>query len=458
MGKATYQFNSHVMSLLDSDVSQLGGNRFYVALSKSDDWIGGVVPTVDNSLFSQRQFRNKMQAVKRVSAASFVIPRVNWTLSTAYNAYDDSNESQINFYVLNSLFEVFICVEAPIDTAGSITLSTIEPTKALSVAAHPNNPAKSFKTSDGYIWRYMYKMSAYARATFLSAEWMPVKEVGSSPSILEEVEQLALQDSAVSGEIINLQVVSGGSGYSSAPTVNVSTSTPATSASFTSAIYNNAVYKINLDTDGSGFIAHGSSADNSIATLDTGNAIIKTVQGPHDGLNKNPVESLKAKSLAVRAVIDGDEESEGVPQIRIGNDYKQYGLLLNPLQYSSSNPFTSNAGNALKSLVVNDTSNLVLDDIITQSAGSVSGVAVDKDATNIWYFQSDSGGYQPFEAGTISYQTAPDRTVISTNDPSIDINSGKLLYIGHSDVVTGVTRNNTQSDEIRIIINLEDCE
>ena len=175
-------------------------------------------------------------------------------------------------------------------------------------------------------------------------------------------------------------------------------------------------------------------------------------------MNKNPVESLKAKSLAVRAVIDGDEESEGVPQIRIGNDYKQYGLLLNPLQYSSSNPFTSNAGNALKSLVVNDTSNLVLDDIITQSAGSVSGVAVDKDATNIWYFQSDSGGYEPFGAGTISYQTAPDRTVISTNDPSIDINSGKLLYIGHSDVVTGVTRNNTQSDEIRIIINLEDCE
>ena len=455
MGKATYQFNSHVMSLLDSDVSQLGGNRFYVALSKSDAWIGGVVPTVDNSLFSQREFRNKMQAVKRVSAASFVIPRVNWTLSTAYNAYDDRNESQINFYVVNSLFEVFICIEAPIDTSGSITLSTIEPTKALSVAAHPNNPAKSFKTSDGYIWRYMYKMSAYARATFLSAEWMPVKEIGSSPSILEEVEQLALQDSAVSGEIINLQVVSGGSGYGSAPTVNVSPST--STASFTSAIYNNAVYKINLDTDGSGFISHGSSADNSIATV-TGNAIIKTVQGPHDGLNKNPVESLKAKSLAVRAVIDGDEESEGVPQIRIGNDYKQYGLLLNPLQYGSSNPFTSNAGNALKSLVVNDTSNLVLDDIITQSGGSVSGVAVDKDATNIWYFQSDSGGYEPFVAGTISYQTAPDRTVTSTNNPTIDINSGKLLYIGHSDVVTGVTRNNTQSDEIRLIINLEDCE
>ena len=455
MGKATNQFSEHILGLLDSDVTQVDGNRFYVALSKSDAWLGNAIAPVDDSLYSQKIFRNKMQSVKRVSAATYVVPRVNWVTSTAYESYDDTKSKQTNFYVMNSSFEVFVCVEAPSTIAGT-TVSTVEPTKALSLAAHVNNPAKSFKTSDGYIWRYLYTLSSYARANFLSSDWMPVKTITSqNPSIEEEVEQLALQDSAVAGEILGVKIIDGGSGYSSNPTVSISPST--STAAFTASYDAGAgdVFKINLDTDGSGLIAHGGGISELYASASiTGNANVQAIQGPIGGLNNNPVVSLKANSLLTRSVINGDED--GI--LRIGNDYKQYGLILNPTQYGSSTPFSANEGNALKGLTVNDTSNLVLDDVISQSSGTISGVSVDKTATQIYYFQTDSTGYEPFVNGTISYQVAPDRTVSGTINPDVDTSSGKILYIGHSDELSGVTRGSAQSDEIRIIINLEDCE
>lgn len=455
MGKATNQFSRHVFRLLDSDVTQIDGNRFYVALSKSDEWLGNSIAPVDNSFYAQKIFRNKMQSVKRVSAATYVVPRVNWTNATAYEAYDDTNSKQTNFYVMNSLYEVFICVEAPSTISGT-SLSTVEPTKALSLAAHVYNPAKSFKTSDGYIWRYLYTISSYARANFLSSSWMPVKTItNQNPSIAEEIEQLALQDSAVYGEVLGIKILDGGSGYSSNPAVSIS---PTTSSAAFTATYDagtQAVFKINLDTDGSGLIAHGGNSSQPYASATiVGNAKIQTIQGPISGLNSDPVTSLKANSMLFRSVVNGDESGA----LKIGNDYKQYGLILNPTQYGSSNPLTANSGNALKGITVNDTSNLVLDDVISQSGGSISGVSVDKTATQIWYFQTDSTGYEPFVNGTISYQVAPDRTVTGVIDPDLDTHSGEILYIGHSEELSGVSRGSAQTDEIRIIINLEDCE
>ena len=74
-----------------------------------------------------------------------------------YEAYDNNNPYQTNFYVINSSREVFLCIQQGKNADGSAKNSFVEPTSTLA-----SQEAKTFETGDGYLWRYMYKMSNLA--------------------------------------------------------------------------------------------------------------------------------------------------------------------------------------------------------------------------------------------------------------------------------------------------------
>ena len=197
----------------DSDAS----NKYYAAIGRSEAWNDSdVSPTPLRTKSEENDFRNSMQSMKLVADVSLVIPRYNWSSGTFYSAYDDTQVGNTNaYYVINANQQVYMVLRASVSATGTAVASTVEPTG--------NTTGTPFKTSDGYVWKFMYSISAVDANKFQSANFIPVKNIPFTNvnSSVAEVEQKAVQDAAVHGQIIGYGIESAGAGYGSAPTLTV---------------------------------------------------------------------------------------------------------------------------------------------------------------------------------------------------------------------------------------------
>ena len=171
----------------DSDAS----NKYYAAIGRSEAWNDSdVSPTPLRTKSEENRFRNSMQSIKLISDVSLVIPRYNWSTGTFYSAYDDTQVGQPTnaYYVINANQQVYMVLRASVSATGTAVASTVEPTG--------NTTGTPFKTSDGYVWKFMYSISAVDANKFQSANFIPVKNIPFTNvnSSVAEVEQKAVQD------------------------------------------------------------------------------------------------------------------------------------------------------------------------------------------------------------------------------------------------------------------------
>jgi hypothetical protein len=156
-----------------------------------------------------------MLFVKRIQANDAVLmaPRHNWARGTVYDQYDDAygetdaNDDPITshsgvstltaslFYVVTDDFNVYKCI-----SNGENSESTVKPT---------GTDTNTFETSDGYIWKFMFRIEAGDVTKFLTATHIPVRKMAG----------LGEPQFDVNGFIDNVSVTSGGAGYSAAPYV-----------------------------------------------------------------------------------------------------------------------------------------------------------------------------------------------------------------------------------------------
>ena len=134
-----------------------------------------------DSVQDEFYYFDDLLAAKRVTSSdvSYVIPRRNWTTGTVYDYYrhdygnritgttttqtSDSGASTLwdsTFYVLNSNFNVYKCLD---NNSGAN--STVEPT---------GTSTSILTTGDGYKWKYMYSLTASEQTNFLSTDFMHV--------------------------------------------------------------------------------------------------------------------------------------------------------------------------------------------------------------------------------------------------------------------------------------------
>lgn len=444
-GASTNSLTNILFDLLNSDLSN---NNYYAAIGRNPTW-AAAPPDVTNSIRNSHLVRQQMHSYKKISLASFVVPRVNWVTSTVYTEYDDNFSSLSNFYVLNSLDEVFVCVSAPID--GSV--STDEPNTTKQKAVHTYNPARSFKTNDGYVWRYLYTLSNLAKDKFLSTTYMPVKTISGSPTIVEEIEQKALQDSSIDGEIINFKILGGGSSNNNGvgnPTTILGGGSGAQFFGIGNA--SGVLTDIEIDSDGFGIISHGSGYLKASISPDTPGAAFtaRSVLGPRGGLNKNPVQTLNAKTIMIATEIQDDE---GTANLTTGNRFHQVSLVKDP-----KNPagvlVSDDALNAMRRLTVSSISGITTNATITGATTNAQALVVDKVSgppNYIYYVQRDSDGFAPFQIG----ESLGSQTISFDSDAPVDTFSGELLF---SDNFATVQRQSSQTEDLRIVINLSNCE
>jgi len=178
---------------------------YYVFLGKTSSWNDDdepVTPVDTRNVDSQT--KRDILAVKRVlpSDAALLIPRINWDTSgqSVYSSYSDiiatsfdtDNKILTNFYVMNSSFRIYKCIFSP-GTPSSVQPSLTTP--------------GPFRTSDGYWWQLMYEIPAAERIKFITDDFIPVRFYATSTTFDHN------------GIVDDIVVKSGGSGYTSAPTV-----------------------------------------------------------------------------------------------------------------------------------------------------------------------------------------------------------------------------------------------
>jgi hypothetical protein len=442
-----------IQNLFD-DISDSAQNKYYIALGKADDWNVEDTPTTPVPTEQEiRSFRNAAQAAKQVTDWSFIVPRYNWTLGATYSGYNDSVSGQpVNsYYVLTDDNAVYICLRQGKSTAGAIIPSTVKPTGV---------DTKPFVTADGYVWKFLYTVGTTYANKFLSSNFMPVRLQGPTTidSLAVEIEQRTIQNAAVPKQLAGLELLTGGSGYISTPTVTIVGN--GSGARATAVVSGGTVTSISL-AESAGSIVQGNGYDWAQITFSGGGGSGTTgraIFGPSGGFGADPRDDLRASAIMFNTKPDGAEGGEFV----IGNDFRQLALLRNPTD-SAGTPYRASAGNMLKRLRFASISTPFIADHTIQGATSGARAYVDKvDSDEVWFHQTTNTGFLLFTegevvseidgAGTGTLQSAGvDADTRAWINPKINPYSGEILYIENRNAVQ---RSAGQVEDIKIIVQL----
>lgn len=212
----TKNFRIHAAAAFKAAFSDVASN-LYLFIGRTKPWSNDSVPDAPiDTIDAMNSAWDEMLAMKKIAetSVSHVAKREDWVTNTRYVPYrkDDVNlfehptnqeitEGTIGgfevggFFVTTSASNVYKCLD---NNRGAV--STVEPT---GTATTP------FRTADGYLWKYMYTISANDGAKYLTPNWFPVKTLTEDDGSA----QWDVQTAAVAGAINAVRVISQGSGY-----------------------------------------------------------------------------------------------------------------------------------------------------------------------------------------------------------------------------------------------------
>ena len=201
---------------------------YHIFLGKTTPWDDdNNPPTPQDARFEESETKRNILAVKKVNPndTALMIPKNKWVTNTVYSSYlDTADYSETVFYVTTTSNRIYKCLYSP------GTPSTIEPSQ---ITAGP------FNLSDGYYWQIMYEIPAAERIKFMTEDYVPVRFYSTSSSFDHN------------GVIDDIIVTSGGTGYTTPPSVVILGD--GTGAEATASLSGSAVSSITITNAGSGY-------------------------------------------------------------------------------------------------------------------------------------------------------------------------------------------------------------
>lgn len=450
----TYDLKKQIIQSLYNDVID-SAERYYIGIGRSEEWDSSdTAPLPNISIKEIRDARLSLQSVKSSETISFVVPRNNWSSGTIYTGWDDATAEYPSppYYVMTDENAVYLCVSAGKDGNGTPVISTVKPT---------GSSTSPFTTADGYVWKFLYTVSALNASNFTTSNFIPVKFVSStdSSSPATDVEQKGVQDAAIAGQISGIDVTTGGAGYTSAPTVAIIGDGTGASASAT--ISGGEVVKVSMDNDSS---ALGSGYTYAEAVLTGGGfstaATTRTILSPNNGFGADPRDDLKSTAIMFTIKPSGTEGGTFI----VDNDFRQI-VLMKDLKDSAGSDYTNANGSTLRSLKLDTVSNAFTPDkIIEGTTSGAKGYIDDFDATEkiIRYHQNDETGFSLFSEGETINETngsgsgildsaAVDGDSNAASPAQVNPFSGTVLYIDNR---APVARTEEQTEDIKAVIRI----
>jgi len=200
-------FKTTLMKRFLEEIQEGNGDSLFLGISKTSPWDNETnPPTPVDSIQDETEFWRECIALKKVKTEdiSLVLPRYDWSNGTIYGRYDDDTD----LFDDNEPTQFFVLVDEKriykvIDNNGGVA-STTKPQET-----GPN----IFKTSDGYTWKFIYKL-AESDAKFLTPAYMPVFTVSAiTTSNDPRKQQFDVQNASIEGSIDFIQVDDAGSSF-----------------------------------------------------------------------------------------------------------------------------------------------------------------------------------------------------------------------------------------------------
>jgi len=356
-------------------------------------------------------------AAKRIQPTDVVhvIDRYNWATSTVYTQYDDLDTDLLddNYYVLTDDFHVYKCL---FNNNGGP--STVKPT---------GTSTSTFATADGYIWKYMYTISTSDALKFLTNDYMSVRT------------SVPVRDSAISGAIDVIQVTSGGSGYTSAPTVEIDGDGTGATANCT--LSGDEVSAITVTNIGSDY----TFATVSFSGGDGNGAAGRVIIGPQNGHGHNAIEELGGKFIMINVRLDGTEANT----ISTANDFRKIGLIRDPFEFgTATRALATNYRQTYRYTVADANASFSLDETVT--VGTNTATVVEWDNTNKYLYVTKPLP-KDFAASSsiVGSSSATTGTINEIDEPGLQPYSGDVLYIENR---SPISRANDQIEDVKLVI------
>lgn len=447
MAIITDDFKRRFVQKIIDDIAD-SSEHYYIGIGRSQQWDSSDTPTTAfNTLREQRNLRLSLQSVKKAEDVSFVVPRYNWISGSIYSPYDNNQAGYPTnpYYVLTDTNGVYICLQQGRDATGAAVASTVKPTGVSTDA---------FRTSDGYVWKFLFTISASRANSYLSANYMPVRLVDSAgpadPAL--DQEQYGIQNAAVPGQISSITVTSGGSGYLTAPTVSIIGD--GDSATGFATISSGAVVKVELKDSAAGILFRPGHDYNYAEVVFSGGsgagAAARVNISPGNGFGANSIIDLKSTAIMFNTKPAGAENDDFI----IGQDFRQVAIIRNPLDSADANVTTATAS-ALNYMTLSSISTGFTADKTILGGTSGAKAYVDKfDSDTIYYHQDVLTGFKAFQNGESVTETngAGSGTIGSAlNVGDINKFTGEIFYIDNR---AAIERSSAQTEDLKVIIQL----
>ena len=475
----TEKFRTHSAKQFIEDFGESASST-YMFIGKSFPWTDDTAPpSPANSVSEEMDAYSDMVAMKKVSNSdvSHALTRRNWdtTQNTIYDQYDheisasstsnassSSNLYDSNFYVITDEYNVYKCIRTGMNGDGVLQKSTVKPTGTSSTTLVATSDSGT-ATGRGYLWKYMYTVSAADTIKFTTSDFMPVKTIGAKTQLGgvsdDGSSQWNVESDAIDGGILHVKVVSGGAGYT-ASTDFASTAINGDGSSAQCTVHTNAsgqVSHVTVTNNGTAYRRASINIDgiSGIGTPST-SAVVTPIISPLYGHGANPVEELGGNLVMVNSRL---EFAEGSGDFPTDNDFRRIGLIQDP--FSSGTTVATDANYAAyHKMTLSSVTGLSVDDIIRDANADGAGVAVSRIVSitgNVVSHipQANSGGtYVDFSATDTVYQGSSSIGTVSSVDstfPEIVKYSGNIMYVENRGAVT---RAADQIEDIKLIIQM----
>lgn len=170
----TKKFSSHLAEQFIESISEPANSVYYITACKHTPYDNGDVPTQPHDMIQETEagFYDNLIFGKKITSSdvSHMAARRNWVSNTVYDVYSDDNENlyDSDFYVVCDAGSSYYIYKVLDNNNGSP--STIKP----SSSSISESACNFITTSDGYMWKLMYKMSEEEFEKFATDDHMPV--------------------------------------------------------------------------------------------------------------------------------------------------------------------------------------------------------------------------------------------------------------------------------------------
>ena len=406
------------------------GNKYYLGIGKPSAFGTKTRPdgrtenlgtdstpiTPADSVQQEYDTFDDLLAVKRINSSdvSFAAPRINWTSGTTYDYYRHDYGNRItggtsiqsansgatnlfdaNFYVMNSNFQVYKCLDNNNDSP-----STVEPTG--------ENATLILQTSDDYKWKYMFTLSASAQANFLSTDFMGVSSNSN------------VTNGAVDGAVNIVKIKTAGTGGTAGTYTNIPMRGDGSGGEVSITITSGSVTAVSVTNKGSGY-SYANIRVSDINTAGGGSltgAELDCIIEPKGGHGFDPFEELGAFFVILNTSFEGAETANS-GDFTTANDFRRVALIRDPK--SSGSAATVTTLRATRAVRFSGTpGSFQVDEKITQTNTGAVGKVVQFDSANKILFYTQT----------------------RYSDEGVDANGNRILFSG-TDVITGATSSAT---------------